>query len=423
MNNSIKEVLLEIKPSKEEEKEVNKRINDFIKRVNNTLNSSEYKAVLGGSGAKGTWLKDSHDADIFVQFNYKKYKDKSNKLSDILEKKLEKKFKNIQRLHGSRDYFQIIENDFTFEIVPILKINKSEDAMNITDVSMLHSKWVNNKIKKNPKLSDDIRLTKKLCKANKIYGAESYINGFSGYICEILTIYYKSFRRLIREISKWEKKVIIDPEKYYRTKHEVLFNLNNSKLTSPLVVVDPVQKDRNAAAALADDKFEIFIDLSKNFIKSPSKKFFERKEITPKSLKKKYNKDELLILDIISKKGKEDVIGCKLLKAFDFITKKIEKNEFFIKDKGWQFDKENNSLMWWVIKKDKRSKTKIVQGPPTEMKDHVKTFKKKYKNNFDKKGILYAEVKREYMNSKNLIKHLVKEKYFKEKVKNVKIVL
>ena len=35
---------------------------------------------------------------------------------------MKKKFKNIIKLHGSRDYFQIRENSFTFEIVPILKI-------------------------------------------------------------------------------------------------------------------------------------------------------------------------------------------------------------------------------------------------------------------------------------------------------------
>ena len=175
-----------IKPNKEEEKEVSGRINSFLKQVNTGLKGA--KAILGGSGSKGTWLKDAHDADIFVQFNYDQFKDKSDQLSDILEKHLKKKFKII-RLHGSRDYFQVKEKNalnsensgntggvFTFEIVPVLKISKAEQALNITDVSLLHSVWVN----KHKKYADDIRLMKQFCKAQGVYGAESYLKGFSG---------------------------------------------------------------------------------------------------------------------------------------------------------------------------------------------------------------------------------------------------
>ncbi len=57
-------------------------------------------------------------------------------------------------MHGSRDYFQIKEKGFTFEVVPILKIKDAKEAMNITDVSPLHAAWV----KKHKKFADDIAL-------------------------------------------------------------------------------------------------------------------------------------------------------------------------------------------------------------------------------------------------------------------------
>ena len=116
----LKEVLKEIKPGKEEEKEVEDKIDRFLKRVNKNLRDA--KAVLGGSGAKGTWLSKAHDADIFVAFDYKKYKDKSEQLSDILGRYLKRVFGKISRLHGSRDYFQIKEKGFSFEVVPVLNI-------------------------------------------------------------------------------------------------------------------------------------------------------------------------------------------------------------------------------------------------------------------------------------------------------------
>ena len=103
-------VLQDIQPDKAYEKEIFSRLNSIIKKINK--NQKSIKAVLGGSGAKGTWLK-TFDADIFVLFDYNKFRDKSDKLSDILEKELNKRFKRVIRLHGSRDYFQIKENNFT----------------------------------------------------------------------------------------------------------------------------------------------------------------------------------------------------------------------------------------------------------------------------------------------------------------------
>src|SRR3989338_7796351 len=97
----LDEVLKDIQPDKSYEKEIFEKLNSIIKKINQ--NQKNIKAILGGSGAKGTWLK-TFDADIFVFFGYKKFKDKSDKLSDILDKILRKKFKNLIRLHGSRDY-------------------------------------------------------------------------------------------------------------------------------------------------------------------------------------------------------------------------------------------------------------------------------------------------------------------------------
>ena len=51
-------------------------------------------------------LLNDYDVDIYVKFNYQKFKDNEN-ISEILYKILKKKFKKVVRLHGSRDYFQI----------------------------------------------------------------------------------------------------------------------------------------------------------------------------------------------------------------------------------------------------------------------------------------------------------------------------
>ncbi len=411
MKEILDNVLGSIKPTKEEEKEVFDKVDFILKKINNSIRDA--KAILGGSGIKGTWLKNAHDEDIFVCFDYTKYKNRSDELSDILEKKIKKKFK-IKRLHGSRDYFQIKDKGSTVEIIPILGIKKADDAKNITDISPLHALWVN----KHKKLRDEMRLLKHFCKSNDLYGAESHIKGFSGYICEILVVNYGSFVNVLKSAVKWKEKDVIDVRKYFK-KGEVFRTLNSSKLFSPLIVIDPVQESRNAAAALSYEKFELFKKKAKEFLKKPSIKFFEKKEFSIEDIKKKAKKNLLIVFDVKPNSGKEDIVGCKLIKALETIRKGIEKEDFKIINYGWNWNKD--AIFYFIIKKEKLSKMKIHDGPPLRAKDHVKIFKKMYKKTFVDCGIVKAEIKRKYTDVNELVKDLIKDKDVKSRVKKIKI--
>ncbi|HLC50311.1 MAG TPA: nucleotidyltransferase domain-containing protein [Candidatus Nanoarchaeia archaeon] len=412
---NIKQILAkaldEIRPDREYEQKIFSIIASIISSINK--GDRDFKAVLGGSGAKGTWLK-TFDADIFVLFNYKKYQDKSDKLSDILEKTLKKKFK-ITRLHGSRDYFQIKKEGFTFEIVPILGISNSKQARNITDVSPLHSKWV----ARHKKLANEMKLMKQFCKAGNIYGAESHIQGFSGYVCEILAVYYGSFLNVMKNASKWGNKNVIDVEKYYK-KDEVFRVLNTSKLISPLIVIDPVQKDRNASAALSVEKFESFKNAAKSFLKNPSEKFFKEQDIYNKFVSKK-GKNILIIVKANPLQGKIDVVGSKLLKAYDFLLKECEKNGFKSMYSSWEWKKNKDASFYFIFSKKPLSNMVELEGPPLSMKDHVANFKKLHKKTSIKRGKIFATEKRKFIRSEQLLNHALSSQYVKDRTKSVSL--
>jgi tRNA nucleotidyltransferase (CCA-adding enzyme) len=414
MKELFSNVIKEVTPNKDYENDILNKTDDIIKKLNKNI--KDVKVILGGSGAKGTWLK-TFDVDIFVKFNYNKYKDKSDKLSEILVKSLKKLYPKVIRLHGSRDYFQIKQSKFTFEIIPILDIKKAEQAKNITDVSPLHSKFV----LQHKKLGDEIRLTKQFCKANGVYGAESYIRGFSGYICEILTINYGSFLNLIKNAAKWKDKALIDVKKFYKGK-DIFLEINKSKLVSPLIVIDPVQKDRNAAAALSNEKFELFRTKAKQFIKKPSKTFFTVKEFNIDNIKSKFKNKNLILLEIEPLKRKEDVSGAKLLKAFEFFTKGLDKKEFKTVNSNWNWDKKTNAYFYFVFERTLLSATKELSGPPVKLKFHAEKFRKKYKKTRVKGKILVAIVKRDFRKPEELVRILVKDEYIKDKVKSIKII-
>ena len=248
----MNQILKKIKPTKTEEELLKKKINSFLRVMKGV------KSVIGGSVAKGTWLKNNYDVDVFVKFR------NNNNLSNRLEKILKARFDNIERIHGSRDYFQVHFMGLNFEVIPILDIKKSSNAKNITDISPLHVLWIKKNING---LEDDVRLAKYFCKIQEVYGAETYIKGFSGYVLEILIIKYGGFINLLKAVKNWNNEKIIGTGNIPKSKY------------SALIVIDPVQNNRNAAAALSSESFQRFKNAAINYLANFSDEFFIIKKI------------------------------------------------------------------------------------------------------------------------------------------------
>jgi tRNA nucleotidyltransferase (CCA-adding enzyme) len=389
----LSEEIEKVKPSEEENAKLEAEISEIVGFLNKKLKGKAI-VILGGSFAKGTVIKKGkYDADIFVKFH-------KNPDSDLLERTL-KKFKvKIERLHGSRDYFRLRAGKVLIEIVPILNLNSkdTEKAVNVTDVSPFHVSYIKKKIDKNKKLADEIRLAKAFCYALGCYGAESHIRGFSGYCLEVLVSYYKSFLNLLKASSKWPDKVVLDPEKYYK-KGEVMRELNESKLISPLIIVDPVQKNRNISAALSEEKFNLFRESCKKFLSKPSKEFFEMKDVEKDIMNEaKKSKMELLIIQAESLKDKEDIAGAKLLKFQNVLKDKLEKEGYTTKT-SIKFSGSSAKLYFLLGKKDL-----VIEGPFLNMPSHVMSFRKKWKKAFIKGKRIVALKKKTEIQWKNCLK-------------------
>jgi tRNA nucleotidyltransferase (CCA-adding enzyme) len=417
VNQILKEVLEDIAPDDSSVR----LVDDFLRKLNSELKKKKLKAtaVLGGSFAKGTRLRGDHDVDIFVRFDLKY---DSEKLSDLLEPCL--KNWRPQRIHGSRDYFQI-KNGMKLEIVPVLAIKKPKEAKNVTDFSPWHVSWTNNAGKK---LKGEIMLAKKFLKAQKAYGAESYIKGFSGHVVDILVIHYGGFLKFLKAASNWKlaKKAKTDDEKqvvdhYNIYKGKALLMLNKSKLQSPLVLIDPVQPERNAAAALDAEHYNKHILAAKKFLKNPSKEFFVDKKT---NFAKMAKKGTLVRIFAQSLPGSEDVSGTKLLKAFEFLRQKLIDAEFKLAEAGWGWNKKDTAIVWFVTKQKILPELELRQGPPAKREPFASEFEKKYKKSgkvFASKGRLFAKVTRKYRTAEQLLAVLLKDDYLKDKFKQAKL--
>ncbi|VVB82518.1 CCA-adding enzyme [uncultured archaeon] len=392
INEILKEVGKRINPSEEELKFINKFLKNFIELVEKKFNQSKINAELfiGGSFAKKTLIKKGqYDIDIFVRFD-SKYKEKD--ISKLTEKAIKSaKIGKISTIHGSRDYFRInVSPLFFVEVIPVIKVKNTKDAGNITDLSYFHVGYIRKKFGEE-KMLEEVRLAKAFCHATNCYGAEGYIQGFSGYALELLVLHYKGFFNFVKAMTKIRDKEIIDIEKLYKNKQEIEMNLNDAKRNSPIILIDPTYKERNALAALSKETFEKFQDICKKFVKSPSEKFFEDKKIDVGKIKEnaKKNNYEFLLLEAKTNKQEGDIAGSKLIKFYRHLSSEINKL-YELKQNEFEYNGKKEAKYVFVVKKRNEI---IISGPHSSDKKNVEMFKKKHRDVFTKGDRVYAREK------------------------------
>src|SRR3989344_1425036 len=392
---SIKKSVLEkIKPSKEEIDYISKISLEVFEKLKRKIEKSGLEAdiFVGGSVAKDTLVKNKqYDVDVFIRF----WKEKDDrKISHLTEKILINLFGDkVKRIRGSRDYFSIyFGENVVVEIIPVIKILRPDKMENVTDLSYFHVNYIAKKIKRK-KLQDEVRLAKVFCAAQRCYGAESYIKGFSGYSLELLISYYGNFMNLIRNLAKNAKdeKIVIDEGKKYKNKRDIFINVNSSKLQSPIILIDPTYEQRNALAALSEETFERLKKACRDFLKNPSENFFEEKvkDINQVRENAKRKGNEFVLIEAHTEKQEGDIAGSKLLKFYNFFEKEISRF-FKVKDKGFNYNVKQAARYYFVVESYEEIEFK---GPLVEDKKNNELFKKVHAKTFVKNGRLYAKEK------------------------------
>jgi len=370
----VRAVLEQVKPKHPNLAPITAMLTAIAKEVKRQKIKAE--VVLGGSFAKDVYLEGDSDVDIFVRFDATKYN--NDEISTLLGSILAPWKPDL--MHGSRDYYQI-KREYVYELIPVLAIDKTEDAKNVIDCSPLHTRWVTTRGKG---LNDDIRVAKRFAKAARAYGAESYQSGFSGHVMDILVIHYGGFLPFVKAAAGWKTKVVLDVPKAY--KRSPLIYLNNAKTAGPLVVIDPIDPTRNAAAAVLDESFDRLVVHAKQFMKKPSLELF----VDPRRPTKPTANEIFITATPID--DKEDIAGAKLRRAMETIAKHIKK-QLTVTSSEWWWDTKGDALFVYRCTSLNLPTHLMLQGPPVEMKDHVKLFKKEHPSAVVKDKRLVAKEK------------------------------
>ena len=195
--------------------------------------------------------------------------------------------------------------------------------------------------------------------------------------------------------------------------------LNKSKTISPLIIVDPVQETRNVTAVISREKYNLFINTAKAYLKKPSNSFFIKEPFSLEKIKKKHKQHNLITINVQPLEGKRDVVGAKLLKVHKFIEKELKNNSFSLKESGWHW--QDTALLYYIIENLELSKKIKHYGPPTTQKERLKHFKETWKKYSIKseKGLSYVTIPRKYLTPEQLVQDLLKEEYISSRIEKI----
>jgi len=384
MFNVVNEIAHYVTPTKEEREKL-----DFaVQIVRKRMEEKGIRYEIGGSYARDTWLSGDADVDFFMLYPPEWGADKINSVGINDAEDVLNGFKHWKRF-AEHPYLEGLVNDVKVNLVPCAD---TEPGIWITsmDRSRYHTLYLKQFL--NDELRKQVRVLKLFLKANDLYGAEVKIGGFSGYVTEILTIKYGSFIEVLKGAITWKNGTIIS----------LTGNPPSKEFNTPIVILDPVDSNRNLAAAIRPSNIAKFILIAAKFLKSPSTSFFKKRE-------KKF--DELMAANTVSIVFKtpdkvEEIRWSEYFKSCRGIFNEISLEGF--EPITFSVYESNGWTAFSFLVTFSQSQIKLKKGPPVENIKASLDFIGSNKNIFIGEDMkIYSVVERKFKDVDAVIKHVL----------------
>ncbi len=251
-------ILRKVLPTKDEEERLRAVVQDLqgVLSERAAARGLDARPILVGSVAKGTHLHAT-EIDMFVAFPPEVPREVLEKeglaLGDVLERPV--------RMFAEHPYSRGWYKGFEVEIVPCYRITDSTQRMSAVDRTPLHVEYVLAHLRVDQ--GNQVRLLKAWAEGVGVYGAEAKIRGFSGYLCELLVLRYGTFRGALEAATGWRAGLAIAFERPA-----------TRPFPEPLVVVDPIDGNRNVASAVSMEQMAVFAHAAREYLAKPSERFF-----------------------------------------------------------------------------------------------------------------------------------------------------
>ncbi|MHC1573882.1 MAG: CCA tRNA nucleotidyltransferase [Candidatus Syntropharchaeales archaeon] len=383
----FKEVLKRVKPDESEVRRLSRFAHFIMKKVHDAaeeLSIDIEDVMLVGSAARGTWVSGEHDVDLFMLFEPPQMRAELELNGIEVGKRVvskdysDEEFNCIayEKEYAEHPYIKAVFGDaagsrYAVDIVPCFAVQDPSRIESAVDRTPFHNRYILSKIKG---LEDEVLLLKQFMRGIGVYGSELRLQGFSGYLTELLIINYGSFLDVLKEASiSWKKGMIIDIESH-----------GNYADNDPLIAIDPVDPMRNVAAALSIDNFARFIDGAARFLDDPSIDFFFPPQVEG------ICSDEFC--SILTERGTrmlfvvfdapplvEDILFPQLRRSAEAAVELLQREGFSIHREAIWAEKEH-AVILLELEVSELPRIKKHIGPPVWNHKHASKFRSKYQD-------------------------------------------
>jgi len=343
MKQIISKIGKSVMPSKNIEKSKKQIADEAFTLVENQIRN--YPEIVGlefgGSYAKNTWLSKEADIDIFIKFKKSIPDEKFTEISKKIGFESMKKYNPYVR-YSEHPYVEARIKKTKINVVPCYDVNLGEWKSS-ADRSPFHTKYMQNAL--TLKMRNEVRILKTFLKLTKIYGAEIAKQGFSGYVSEVLILNFGSFENIIKSIAKIQQNQIIGK--------------TSKVFETSIIIIDPVDSNRNLAAAISDENIGKFILACRSFQNNPTLQFFK-----PKKLKSsKNNLENVLVVKFNFKMRSPDIIWGQIKRATTSLTTQLELGGFNVLRNKSYSDEQSEAYLLFLLESTKIPKNYSKSGP------------------------------------------------------------
>lgn len=380
-------------PARQEQEKIGalaEKLLDLVKKE--VANFPEIVSVeIGGSFAKGTWLKGKLDLDIFVKIK----KETDEKQFEEIGRKMG--FTSMKKFHpyvrySEHPYVEAVVEGTRVNVVPCYDVEKGQ-WKSAADRSSFHTRFILEQLDEEKK--NEVRLLKKFLRGIDIYGAEIAKEGFGGYVSEVLIYHYGSFMKVLEAAANFSQgQMIGSPTKKFET---------------ALILIDPIDSNRNLGTAISAQNFGKFILAARAYLKKPSLVFFNGKKPIPDTK----NLQNVIVVKFNYKHRSPDIIWGQVKRGATALSGQLELGGFHVLRKGATTDEKSEASMLFLLHSIIIEKSMVKNGPDVFRKSESESFILRNSKNkltwVDEDGRILSLQQREFSEAKKFLQSLLKK--------------